>query len=178
MPVRAILWIAAAAPANLRPGSVRIYREQHDKLPGMAGKVRIGVSGWRYAPWRGNFYPKGLPQARELAYAAQISPSTELNGSFLLPAASVELCNVGTADPSRLRVRGERQPLHHPHAQARTLGGLHPILARGDATRRRPPASAQPPSPRAARDVYCYFDNTDKLHAPDNALELVDMLRR
>jgi uncharacterized protein YecE (DUF72 family) len=48
----------------------------------MAGQVRIGVSGWRYAPWRGNFYPKGLPQACELAYAARIFPSIELNGSF------------------------------------------------------------------------------------------------
>jgi uncharacterized protein YecE (DUF72 family) len=47
-----------------------------------AGKVRIGVSGWRYTPWRGNFYPKGLPQARELAYAANIFTSIELNGSF------------------------------------------------------------------------------------------------
>jgi uncharacterized protein YecE (DUF72 family) len=48
----------------------------------MAGKVRIGVSGWRYAPWRGNFYPEGLPHARELAYAAQVFSSIELNGSF------------------------------------------------------------------------------------------------
>ena len=48
----------------------------------MAGQVRIGVSGWSYAPWRGNFYPKGLQQARELAYAARIFPSIELNGSF------------------------------------------------------------------------------------------------
>ena len=48
----------------------------------MAGKVRIGVSGWRYTPWRGNFYPKSLQQARELAYAASIFSSIELNGSF------------------------------------------------------------------------------------------------
>ena len=47
-----------------------------------AGKVRIGVSGWRYTPWRGNFYPKKLAQARELEYAARIFPSIELNGSF------------------------------------------------------------------------------------------------
>lgn len=46
------------------------------------GKVRIGVSGWRYTPWRGNFYPKKLAQARELEYAARIFPSIELNGSF------------------------------------------------------------------------------------------------
>jgi uncharacterized protein YecE (DUF72 family) len=48
----------------------------------MAGTVRIGVSGWRYAPWRGNFYPKKLAQARELHYASRIFPSIELNGSF------------------------------------------------------------------------------------------------
>ena len=33
--------------------------------------IRIGVSGWRYAPWRGHFYPKGLPQRAELEYAAR-----------------------------------------------------------------------------------------------------------
>ncbi len=48
----------------------------------MAGQVHIGVSGWRYTPWRGHFYPKGLPQARELAHAATQFPSLELNGSF------------------------------------------------------------------------------------------------
>jgi uncharacterized protein YecE (DUF72 family) len=44
--------------------------------------IRVGVSGWRYAPWRGNFYPKGLPQRAELAYAANSFPSIEINGSF------------------------------------------------------------------------------------------------
>jgi uncharacterized protein YecE (DUF72 family) len=48
----------------------------------MAGKIRIGVSGWRYTPWRGNFYPRGLAQSRELQYAATAFPSIELNGSF------------------------------------------------------------------------------------------------
>ena len=33
--------------------------------------------------------------------------------------------------------------------------------------------SREPPPARASRDVYCYFDNTDKLHAPDNAAELM-----
>jgi uncharacterized protein YecE (DUF72 family) len=36
--------------------------------------------------------------------------------------------------------------------------------------------SGEPPPARASRDVYCYFDNTDKLHAPDNARELMDRL--
>jgi uncharacterized protein YecE (DUF72 family) len=47
-----------------------------------AGRIRIGVSGWRYMPWRGNFYPRKLAQARELEYASGIFSSIELNGSF------------------------------------------------------------------------------------------------
>jgi uncharacterized protein YecE (DUF72 family) len=46
------------------------------------GKIAIGVSGWRYAPWRGVFYPKGLRQADELAFASRALPSIEINGSF------------------------------------------------------------------------------------------------
>lgn len=42
----------------------------------------IGVSGWRYAPWRGPFYPKGLPQKDELAHLARVFPSVEINGTF------------------------------------------------------------------------------------------------
>ncbi|CAN7174111.1 DUF72 domain-containing protein [Massilia sp. LjRoot122] len=48
----------------------------------MSGSVYIGISGWRYLPWRGVFYPKGLAQHRELAYAASQLPSIEINGSF------------------------------------------------------------------------------------------------
>jgi uncharacterized protein YecE (DUF72 family) len=48
----------------------------------MASDVRIGISGWRYAPWRGVFYPEGLPQRRELEYAARHLGSVEVNGSF------------------------------------------------------------------------------------------------
>ncbi len=44
--------------------------------------VRIGVSGWTYAPWRGAFYPEGLGAKRELAYAAQVFRSLEVNGTF------------------------------------------------------------------------------------------------
>ncbi|HVL00171.1 MAG TPA: DUF72 domain-containing protein [Dongiaceae bacterium] len=44
--------------------------------------LRIGISGWLYAPWRGVFYPKGLPQNKELAFASSMFPSIEINGSF------------------------------------------------------------------------------------------------
>jgi uncharacterized protein YecE (DUF72 family) len=44
--------------------------------------VRIGISGWTYPPWRGVFYPRHLPQKRELEYASRQVNSVEINGSF------------------------------------------------------------------------------------------------
>jgi uncharacterized protein YecE (DUF72 family) len=44
--------------------------------------IRIGISGWRYAPWRGVFYPEKLQQRRELEYASGVFPTIEINGSF------------------------------------------------------------------------------------------------
>jgi uncharacterized protein YecE (DUF72 family) len=46
------------------------------------GRIRIGISGWRYPPWRGVFYPKGLRQTDELAYASRQFPTIEINGTF------------------------------------------------------------------------------------------------
>jgi uncharacterized protein YecE (DUF72 family) len=46
------------------------------------GKIRIGISGWTYKPWRGVFYPEALVQKHELSYAAEIFPSIEVNGTF------------------------------------------------------------------------------------------------
>lgn len=48
----------------------------------MAGKIHIGISGWRYAPWRGVFYPPDLTQDRELEFASRALPTIEINGSF------------------------------------------------------------------------------------------------
>ena len=45
-------------------------------------KIHIGIGGWTFAPWRGTFYPKGLPQARELGFAARALTSIEVNGTF------------------------------------------------------------------------------------------------
>ncbi|HEV8292832.1 MAG TPA: DUF72 domain-containing protein [Tepidisphaeraceae bacterium] len=45
-------------------------------------EVRIGISGWRYGPWRGTFYPKDLQQRRELEFASCQLNSIEINGSF------------------------------------------------------------------------------------------------
>jgi uncharacterized protein YecE (DUF72 family) len=288
----------------------------------MAGRIRIGVSGWRYPPWRGNFYPPKLQQARELWYAARQFPSIELNGSFYSlqrpssyakweedsPEGFVFAVKGGRYITHMLRLRNAQTAIANffasglfelgdklgpilwqfpPNMQfepalfeaffrmlpkttsaaaalaqqrdARMAGReslqprrncrmRHAVEVRHDsfvtpafiallrkhniawvvADTPRPwplyedvtadfvyirlhgatelyrsrysseqldrwadcirawshglqPADArlvspEPPPERAARDVYCYFDNTDKLHAPDNAHELMDML--
>lgn len=48
----------------------------------MGAVIRVGISGWRYAGWRGDFYPRGLPQRAELGYVAERLTSVEINGSF------------------------------------------------------------------------------------------------
>jgi len=48
----------------------------------MAGKIRIGIGGWSYEPWRGLFYPEGLSQKRELEYASRRLTSIEINGTY------------------------------------------------------------------------------------------------
>jgi uncharacterized protein YecE (DUF72 family) len=42
----------------------------------------VGTSGWRYPPWRGTFYPRGLVQRRELEHLSRLVTSIEINGSF------------------------------------------------------------------------------------------------
>ena len=44
--------------------------------------ARVGISGWRYPPWRGEFYPAGLAQRRELEYASARLSTIEINGTF------------------------------------------------------------------------------------------------
>ena len=47
-----------------------------------SGSIYAGIGGWTYEPWRGVFYPKGLPHARELSYAGEHLTSIEVNGTF------------------------------------------------------------------------------------------------
>lgn len=289
----------------------------------MAGRIRIGVSGWRYTPWRGNFYPARLAQARELEFAALTFNSIELNGSFyslqrpssyarwaretppgfvfavkggryithmlklrnastalanffasgllelgaklgpilwqfppqmkfnpglfeeffhLLPRTAMQAALLARGHDERLRDRVAlqarfEQPLRHavevrhdsfvdpafiamlrrhgiawvvadtprpwPLFEDLTADFVYVRLhgstelynsrysgkeldrwarfIRSWASGRQPRdarlISGEAPPRRASRDVYCYFDNTDKLHAPDNARELMDRLR-
>ena len=47
-----------------------------------AGRIRIGIGGWTYEPWRGLFYPSDLPQKRELEYASRQLTAIEINATF------------------------------------------------------------------------------------------------
>ncbi len=46
------------------------------------GAIRVGIGGWTYEPWRGTFFPEGLPHARELAHASRQVTAIEVNGTF------------------------------------------------------------------------------------------------
>jgi len=48
----------------------------------MSGQIYIGIGGWTFEPWRGVFYPPGLPQAKELEYASRQLTSIEINGTY------------------------------------------------------------------------------------------------
>ncbi len=51
-------------------------------LTGPAARIHVGVGGWTYPPWRGRFYPAGLPHAQELSYAGARLSAIEINGTF------------------------------------------------------------------------------------------------
>ena len=76
--------------------------------------IRIGISGWRYPGWRGDFYPHGLAQRRELEYASRQLTSIELNGSFysLQRPSSYESWRDETPDDFVFSVKGGRFVTH------------------------------------------------------------------
>ena len=90
------------------------------------GRARIGVSGWRYKGWRGDFYPAGLVQRRELEYIASRMSSAEVNGSFysLLRPSTYVGFRAQTPDDFVLAVKGGRYITH-----IRRLAGAETALA-------------------------------------------------
>ncbi|HVX85065.1 MAG TPA: DUF72 domain-containing protein [Phycisphaerae bacterium] len=75
---------------------------------------RIGISGWRYKPWRGTFYPEDLAQKRELAYASRQLNSIEINGSFysLQRPSSWKSWYEQTPDDFVFSIKGSRYITH------------------------------------------------------------------
>ncbi|HEY0776281.1 MAG TPA: DUF72 domain-containing protein [Nocardioidaceae bacterium] len=90
------------------------------------GRIRVGISGWSYAGWRGDFYPKGLVQRLELAYAAERFGSIEINGSFysLQRPSSYETWREQTPDDFVFAVKGGRFITH-----MKKLAGVETPLA-------------------------------------------------
>jgi uncharacterized protein YecE (DUF72 family) len=76
--------------------------------------IRVGLSGWRYPGWRGDFYPKGLVQRKELAYAADRLSTIEINGSFysLQRPASYAAWREETPDDFVFALKGGRFITH------------------------------------------------------------------
>jgi uncharacterized protein YecE (DUF72 family) len=78
------------------------------------GRLRIGISGWRYEPWRKVFYPKDLAQHRELQYASRQLPTIEINGTFysLQRPECFEAWHGDTPDGFVFAVKGSRFITH------------------------------------------------------------------
>lgn len=78
------------------------------------GDIRIGISGWRYAPWRGRFYPRGLLQKNELAFASRMLSTIEINGSFysLQTPDSYAAWHAETPEDFVFAVKGPRYITH------------------------------------------------------------------
>lgn len=88
--------------------------------------IRVGISGWSYRSWRGDFYPTGLAQRLELAYAAERMSSVEINGSFysLQRPTSYERWRDATPPDFELAVKGGRYITH-----LKRLAGVETALA-------------------------------------------------
>lgn len=72
------------APSVMRryPPPMDLFNDTKGATDGTAHGIRVGIGGWTYAPWRDNFYPKGLVQRRELEHASRQVTSIEINGTY------------------------------------------------------------------------------------------------
>ena len=65
----------------------------------MAGRIRIGIGGWTFEPWRGTFYPEGLRQKDELAYVGEHLTATEINATYYSTQKPATFANWAKAVP-------------------------------------------------------------------------------
>lgn len=75
-----------------------------------AGRIRIGIGGWNFPEWRGVFYPKGLSQKKELAYASEQLTAIEVNATFYSgqKPTTVQAWHDGSADDFVFALKGNR----------------------------------------------------------------------
>lgn len=90
------------------------------------GRIRIGLSGWSYAEWRGDVYPSSLPRSEELSHISQRMDTLEVNATFwsLTSPRSVARWYEATPKDHVLAVKGSRFITHN-----KNLANLGPALA-------------------------------------------------
>jgi uncharacterized protein YecE (DUF72 family) len=96
--------------------------------------IRIGISGWRYAGWRGRFYPKGLRQASELAFASRAVQTIEINGTHysLQSREAFSLWRDQTPPGFVFAIKGSRYLTHMLRFRDEAAtGGLSNFFAQG-----------------------------------------------
>ncbi len=118
-----------------------------------SGRIRVGVGGWLYAPWRGVFYPKGLKQADELAYAASRLTTIEINATHyrLQTPASFRKWAAAAPDGFVFSVKGPR--LVTQQKVLAETGELHQALLRLRPRRAGRQARARALAIRALQDI-------------------------
>lgn len=95
-------------------------------------KIRIGIGGWTFPPWRGSFYPDGLPQRQELEYAARTFGAIEINATFYgrqSPASWASWARQ-VPDDFQFAIKGSRYVVTRPRL-ADAGEGLATYLAQG-----------------------------------------------
>ena len=94
--------------------------------------IRIGIGGWSYAPWRGNFYPAGLPQRSELEFAAKAFGAIEINATFYgrQSPSSWSAWRDAVPDGFQFAVKGSRYCVTRPRL-ADAAEGVGNFLAQG-----------------------------------------------
>ena len=95
-------------------------------------KIRIGIGGWTYAPWRGGFFPKGLAQSKELEFASRQFGAIEINGTFYSrqSRATWEKWGAAVPDGFQFAVKGSRYCVTRPKL-ADAGEGIGNFLAQG-----------------------------------------------
>ena len=96
------------------------------------GKIRVGIGGWTYPPWRGVFYPPKLPHSKELEYASRQLGAIEINSTFYSRQSPKSWANWERTVPEdfRFAIKGSRYCVTRPKlADARE--GLENFFAQG-----------------------------------------------
>ena len=155
---------------RFRP-SLKIQGFGHRDKGRPVSELWIGTSGYVYPHWRrGVFYPEACGSGTSCAYYAQPVPHGRAEQSLLPAARAGDLRPLARCGAGRLPVRGQGEPLHHPHqAAARRLGAARALhgarrAARSQA-RARSSSSCRPPSPPTSAPCAGFWTSCPRIAA-------------